>query len=305
MAIPTDYIFTPGTCLKKDFYSVLTNALIGAGWTNVTSNHDTDGDVFVSTGNTGDKSLIINLTKNQATPSTDVTTTIYATMTCRFPSSYTPGEPGIAGTFVRPGLSMHLSLAHIHQTRGMSLDTVCYYKLYVDKNKVIFSIEYPPAASDTTGINWIGHPIFNFVGLPDTLYTSETGNRGMVLCSTFVNSTNGTRGGVTNSLLVANNPASIGDSEDAYAMPLIYTNIPTNPNNSGIYSLTELEYGSSVEGLRGKLDGVYMLPNANVRTGMQFNVESGEDTHTYYVINANGALYGAGIPTRVVAIRIA
>jgi hypothetical protein len=300
MAIPTDYIFTPGTCLKKDFYGVLTNALIGAGWINVTSNYDTDGDVFVSNGNTGDKSLIINLSKNQSSPTTDVTTTIFSTMTCRFPTSYTPGAAGIAGTFVRPGTSLHLSLAPIHQSRGMILDTVCYYKLYVDKNKVMFSIEYPPAASDTTGVNWIGHPIFNFVGLPDTLYTSEPGNRGMVLCSTFANTTAGTQGGGVNALIVANNPTGIGDSTDVYSMPLIYTKIPTNPNNSGVYSLTELEYGSSVEGLRGKLDGVYMLPTSNVRNGMQFTVGS----HTYYVINANGAGYSAGIPTRVVAIRI-
>jgi hypothetical protein len=304
MAIPTDYIFTPGTCLKKDFYGVLCAALIGAGWTNVTSNSTTDGDVFVSTGNTGDKSLIINLNKNQASPSTDVTTTIFSTMTCRFPISYTPGAAGVAGTFVRPGTLIHLSLAPIHHSRGMSLDTLCYYKLYVDKNKVMFSIEYPPAASDTTGVNWVGAPIFNFVGLPDTLYTSEPGNRGMVMCSTFANTSAGTQGGAVNALLVANNPSNIGNSADVYAMPLVYTNIPTNPNNSGVYALTELEYGSTVEGVRGKLDGVYMLPSANVRTGMQFNVESGEGTHTYYVINANGAGYSAGIPSKVVAIRI-
>jgi hypothetical protein len=292
MPTPTDYIFIPGTCLKKDFYGVLTNALIGAGWTNVTSNYATDGDVFVSTGNNGDKSLIINLRKFNTLGDNDVTTTVNAIMRIRFPTSYTPGEPGVSGTFVRTGAWRQFSLAPIN-SGGVALggtgalDMEYYYKIYVDKNKFIFSVEYPLATN-------LG-PVLNYVGLPDSNYTDDNGNSGIV----FASSTYAVVG--TSLIPVADTPNGVGSSADIYALGL-YTSLPAKVlNNDGSYAVSEVYYGSAVEGVRGKLDGVLLVNTTNIRTGIKLQLGS----QVYYVLKCETSGYGANtFPVNTLAIRI-
>jgi hypothetical protein len=284
MSVPTDYIFTPGTCFKKDFYDVLCNALIGAGWKNITSNYATDGDVFTSTGNTSDKALLINLQKFYGTYS-PIDISVHNWIGVRLPTSYTPGSVATAGTFISPpwvGLSVVPQYEYERNNTAGPLDTMFDYKIYVDKSKLLFSVEYPSSIDK--------QPLFAYIGLPDSTYTSESDNRGSVLG--FTSGTNGY-------FLVANTPDGVG-SVTSYDSLYTISNIPSkNPNNSGNYGISEIYYGSSSEGIRGKLDGVLALPNINIKTGNLIKIGSS----TYYVLVCHSCKCNS-FPSLALAIRI-
>lgn len=287
MAIPTDYIFTQGTCAKKDFYGVITSALANAGWVNVSSLASTDYEVWTSTGNTGDKALVLNLRKGSvATPANDVTTTTYCQMSFRFPTSYTPGTAGVAGTFVRPDVWRDLYIAPTAAIGTLASDTTYTYKIYADKSKVIFSIEFPGA----TGYA----PMLHYLGLPDSLYCTETGNKGMIYGAT----TNGAT--TAGYFLIADAPSGMGTVSTAYASLAICTLAPKNPNNAGRYVVSDVYYGSASEGTRGKLDGVVCLPTTNVLTGDIITI----GTYQYYILNTSST-GNCNFPSNAVGIRIA
>jgi hypothetical protein len=270
MAIPTDYVFTPGTCQKKDFYAVLTSALTTAGWVNVSSLASSDYEVWTSTGNTSDKALILNLRRGStATPANDISTTAYCQFSYRLPSIYTPGAAGVAGTFVRPDVWRDVYIAPVGAAGTLAMDTTYTYKVYADKSKLMFSVEFPGA----TGYS----PIFVHIGLPDTLYCTETGNRGVIVAST-VNS-----GTTALNVLAADSPTGMGSVTACYAVPTICTLAPKNPNNAGKYTVSDVYYGSATEGVRGKIDGVVALPSASVLTGDIITVGAQQ----YYVLNCN------------------
>lgn len=286
MAIPTDYVFTQGTCAKKDFYGVITAALLGAGWTNVASLASTDYEVYTSNGNTGDKALVLNLRKGStATPANDISTTAYCQFSYRFPTSYTPGAVGVAGTFVRPDVWRDIYIAPVAAAGTLAMDTIYTYKIYADKSKVIFTIEFPG------GTNY--SPMVHYLGLPDSLYCNETGNRGMLQACT----NNGQA--IASNFVMADTPNGMGSVASCYSIPSICTLAPKNPNNAGKYVVSDIYYGNATEGTRGKLDGVVALPVANVLTGDIITI----GTYQYYVLNS--AVYNVNnFPSLALAVRI-
>lgn len=287
MPIPTDYIFTPGTCAKKDFYGVIVGALVAAGWTNVASLASTDYEVYTSNGNTGDKALVLNLRKGSlATPANDISTTNFCQMSYRMVTSYTPGAAGVAGTFVRPDSWRDMFIYPIALAGVLANDTVYNYKIYVDKSKVIFSLEFPPA------LNML--PMVTYLGAPDTQYCLEPGNRGILFASTANNTA------AAANVLIADAPGGLGTLTTPEALPMICTLAPKNPNNAGKYTVSDIYYGSTTEGVRGKLDGVVAMPVANVLTGDNITIGS----YTYYVLNC-ATLGVNGFPSLALAVRIA
>lgn len=287
MAIPTDYIFTPGTCLKKDFYGVLKNALLSAGWINITSNYATDGDVLTSPGNTGDKALIINMRSANVKNDYDTATTAYCLMSIRFPTSYTPGAAGVAGTFVRPGGWQWMAIYPATNPANVQLamDTIYNYKLYVDKSKLIFSIEFP------LGLNT--NPIFHYIGLPDSIYCDEAGNRGMVWGTTCYSQS------ATGNVLIADRPNGISSASDVYDIPLLCNLSAKNPNNSGKFGISDIYYGNSNDGVRGKLDGIFTFPSTGLLTGDTITIGS----NVYYALICH-QYYNNSFPSLGIAIRI-
>lgn len=83
MPIPTDYIFTTGTCTRSALYQLIIDSLTNAGWTNIASLASSDFVVMKSTGNTGDKNLLLNLRDASATAVNPTTTTDYCVMSYR------------------------------------------------------------------------------------------------------------------------------------------------------------------------------------------------------------------------------
>jgi hypothetical protein len=288
MAIPTDYIFTPGTCLKKDFYGVLTAALLGAGWVNTSSLASSDYEVYTSTGNTGDKALILNLRPGSAgTPANSVVTTAYCQFSFRFPSTYVPGAAGVAGTFTNPDVWRDIFIAPVATVGQLAMDTTYNYKLYVDKSKIMFSIEFPPA----TGYS----PMFVHLGMPDSTWCTETGNRG-VFVAVSTQFTAGTAGNA----VITDTPTGMGSSTTRYGIPIFTTLAPKNPNSDNKYALSDLYYGSATEGTRGKIDGVLAMPDGSTITGDTITLGA----HQYYALNCH-VLGVKSFPSSALAIRLA
>jgi hypothetical protein len=287
MGIPKDYIFTSGTCAKKNFYGVITTALTSAGWTNIASNPATDGDVFASPGNTGDKALLLNLRKgNAASNANDVTGTDYCQMSARLPSSYTPGSNGGTGTFIRAASWFDLYIAPVAGGGILSRDTIYNYKIYTDKSKVIVSVEFPSA----TNLN----PILHYIGLPDSLYCTETASRGLIVAST------GDSWTASGNVAIADTPSGMGSAAAPYSMPVICTLAPKNPNNDGKYIVSDIYYGSATEGIRGKLDGVVAIPMSNIATGDTITIGD----YKYYVLVCHSIGYN-NFPSLALGVRTA
>lgn len=266
MAIPTDYIFTRGQVVKSGVFDLIVNSLIAAGWTNVSSLPTSDFVVLKSTGNTEDKNLILNIRDTNISNTNSIKTTNYNTMSYRLQPSYTPGAAGVAGTFGRPALAWSaLDIVPTVVTTGtLPMDTMLTYSIYADKSKLILALEYPYA----TGYG----PLLIYMGLPDSLYCLEDGNSGtLVGCSVNVTG---------NTVSVCNSPTGVGNVTSPYNLTVYGTLSPKNPNNAGKYALTHIYYGSTTEGPRGKLDGIYAMPAGNVVTGDVITL----GTKKYYVL---------------------
>ncbi|WP_342498301.1 hypothetical protein [Bacillus sp. FSL M8-0350] len=245
------YIFTTGTCLKSDLYSVIKNSLINAGWENKSSNATSDYDVFYSTGESGDKKLVFQMRATDTTDKNSIISTDYCAASLRLIETYTPGSNGVAGTVGRPSEPWKYFM--VSPSSGtLSKDTTMTYRLNVNKNRLIIVIESPSA----TGIG----SVLNYIGIPDEIYADEPDSRGLIFATT-------SRADAVSNLIISNSPVNIAPATSATVRPIIVNLSPKNPNTQGLYMLSEFYYGNTSEGTRGKLTGIYGLPNDNVLHG--------------------------------------
>jgi hypothetical protein len=257
--------------MKSEIYDLIINKLIAAGWTNVSSKASTDYAVLTSVGNTGDKSLIINLRDIPAagTAANTVKTSAYCQMSYRLQSSYAPGAVDVAGVFGRPALAWtDLYIAPVAASGQVPADTVVNYKVYADLSKIILAIEYP----NPTGYS----PILIYIGQPDTLLSLDSENRGMLVGATNSATT-------ASSVMVCNTSDGMGSVAAPYALKT-YAFLPDgDPNNSNKRMVSSIYYGNALEGYRGKLDGVKCVLNTKLFTGDTITIGA----ETYYVLTCH------------------
>jgi len=167
MAIPTDHIFTKGTCLKSELYQLIIDKLTAAGWKNVASLASSDYVVMQSTGNTEDKNLLLNLRDTSSTGANSIVTTDYCVMSYRLQNTYVAGDTGVAGTFGRSCLAWtNLYIAPVGAvTTTLGKDTQLIYHVYADASKLILELEYPTP----TGLG----PVVIYLGQPDSLFLTQ------------------------------------------------------------------------------------------------------------------------------------
>lgn len=288
MAIPTDYIFTRGTVAKNGVFDLIVNNLMAAGWQSVASLPSADGTVLKSTGNNEDKALIINIRDTNAANANSIKTTNYNTMSYRLQDSYTPGAAGVAGTFGRPALAWTpLDIAPTVVTTGqLAQDTVLTYSVYADASKIILALEYPSA----TGYN----PLLIYLGVPDTIWASDSASRG-VICATTCNATTAA------SLMVCNTSDGMGAVTAPYALATYDVRLPPGEPNMGNKRFpVSINYGSTAEGYRGKLDGVKCTLNSKINTADTLTV--GAETYYVLVCHTQG---NTSFPSVALAIRTA
>lgn len=247
-----DYIFTEGKVAKKDFFNKLVELMTSAGWVDVSSDPTTDFVVLNSTGETGDKNLFLQIRPSNNSGANPIDSTDYSVMSYRFVEGYTPGT-GTAGTFTRTSEAwtpLHIVPQAANTQLNKEIELTYFY--HVNKNRIIISVETPASTSLA--------PIVIYLGLPDVLYTDEPNSRGLVCAVTAYPKTNNT--------IHVSNAAFPLPSDNASSTRSIYVTLsPKNPNTAGLYTISEMTYGNVTEGTRGKLTGLYQLPNGNINNG--------------------------------------
>ena len=281
-----DYIFSKGTFLKREGFRNIVNQFKSAGWVDVSSNPTADFVVLNSKGESGDKDLFIQLRPFETVEATNSTeTTDFNIITYRLIEKYTPGATGVSGTFERPTETwqkIHL----VPLATVVNKDTELTYHAHVNKNRMIITIESPP----TVNLNAITY----YIGLPDVTYTTESGSKGLVVPSTFYPRTNG--------VIHVSNSADGTPNETTSTTRTIYCTLsPKNPNSAGLFTFSEMLYGSTTEGIRGKLSGLFALPNGGVNTGDIIKVGMKEFR---IIVNQQTSTY-TSFPTATFAIQIA
>jgi len=266
MAVPTDYIFTSGTTTKAGIYQLIIDKLIAAGWADISSLASSDYVVLQSTGNTGDKNLLLNLRATNSSDTNSVVSTDYCVMSYRLQDTYTAGSSGVAGTFGRSSLAWtNLYLVPVSATTTtLAAATPITYHVYADASKIILLLEYPSASGYS--------PTLIYMGEPDTTYVTESYNRGCLVGVT----NNGTTAA---SVMICNTSDDQASVTAPYAIATSALLPSYNPNGSGKYAISEIYYGSTTESIRGKLDGVLCAYNSKLVTGDTVTI----GTYTYYV----------------------
>ena len=294
-----DYIFKAGSCTKGELYDTIINALINAGWKNISSNPEIDGDVMFSTGINGDKKLCFqfNYYDNVSYPMGSASVTAYSTKTTmyqnfaiRFPGSYTPGAVGAAGTVERPKRAWKIFYP-INYNAGVGLppSAVVNYYLYVDKNKLIMATKM----ADTYSTKW---NLF-YIGVPDTSYAIGEDSRELLYSSNSL-------AGLANGAWMSNYPdKALGDVGDTYyATNFLSIAAPRSPNLNAKYFLSDIYVKTDAYGMIAKMDGVYSLNATNIMSGDIVTV----GTAQYLIFDLSLQIAGTscGWPTYAMAIRI-
>ncbi|MGP1408594.1 hypothetical protein [Selenomonas sp.] len=236
-----EYIFSKGTCKKKEIYSLIIDKLKEKGWKDISSKPETDYVVLHSKGVTGDRDLILNLRdRADSNPSEaySVVTTDYSTMSYRLQSWYMPGGSGESGTFAKPARVWRPW--HIYGTgQAFSKETTLDYYVYVDAGKIILALEYPQS-------NSIADPVVFYLGEPDTRFLTESQSRGVLFAASNTNQ----------GVCITDCPDDLGIKDDVYFLPTYALLATVDPNIAKKYMVSPIYYGSDEEGFRGKLDGV-------------------------------------------------
>lgn len=247
-----DIIFSAGTCLKKETLTNMINLMKAAGWQDVSSNPTTDFFVMNSKGESGDKNLFIQFRQGSTSGvgTNPIDSTDYNVASYRLIGGYTPGADGTSGVFERPTETWR-NLYIAPTTALINNEVTMTYYYHVNKNRIIYTIETPDS---------LGHaPVTHYFGLP-TSFVDEPDSRGVIGASSAY--------GVTaNNVLVTNSAGEI-PSDAASTTRVIYSTLPPkSPNSAGKHTPVEMYYGNTTEGIRGKLDGVYVIPPGGVNNG--------------------------------------
>ncbi|AEO93630.1 virion structural protein [Bacillus phage G] len=245
-----DAIFSKGTCKKKEILTTMITLMKAAGWNDISSNPATDFFIMHSKGESGDKDLFIQFRHGSTSNTNPIDTTDYNAASFRLISEYTPGAQGVAGTFERPSESWR-NFYVAPTTTLINSEVMMTYYYHVNKNRIIFIIETPESLSFA--------PATHYFGLP-TSFVSEPKSRGLIAASSTY--------AVTANNVYVTNAAGELPSDTASSGRTVYSAMPPkSPNSSGKHTPVEIYYGNTTEGIRGKIDGLYVVPAGGINNG--------------------------------------
>lgn len=343
-----EYLFSSGSCLKKDLFDTIINLFKANGWTDISSNERLDYFILSSPSESGGRNLVLQIRPHTGVATADVRYTDSHLAYYRLIESYTPATNIIAGVYdvtigtatvtidgtavaysasangtttwktseqfancinLNAALGIKYTAAVVDATKvrltqratyespvapvvtgtGASMLTTTEgtssvgstprssetwklwtlepassttlinkdlvtinYKYNVNANRLILVLEFP----GETGYG----PMLFYVGLPDEVYSAEGGSTGLLFAASSANPTAGT-------INVTNNPSEYTAAAASIAESCLYSLAPKNPNAAGKYILSEISYGGTLSGVRGKLTGIFVLPNQNILHG--------------------------------------
>jgi hypothetical protein len=239
------------TILKGQMYQRIKDLLISAGWQNISSKPLTDYDIFYSTGEAGDKNIYFQMLDYS---NTATTTGNYIRV--KLINKYTPGTSGTAGTFDANRTSESWRNVILF-TNLVAIDAPITFSYQVNKDRIVFYADPALSIYQNSNSGNIVH-----LGVP-ILFESEPNSRGMTIAQGFYDST--IVGAAHNYVISTNPPYTDNGATDGLLTYKITP--PAEYNNSDERIMSEICYGGTVEGLRGKFDGFYALYGDYTRTG--------------------------------------
>ena len=273
---------------KSQFFDWLTSSLEHCGWVNVASNPSTEGWIYQSKGQDGKSDIIVNFRNGyDGHNSNSFTTTAGKHFDIKMLVSYTPnetiGKDGIHvptstnGNFTR--INVGTGISNFYPDQKLKIHYNC------NKNRMIFLV----TTSATT--------VFCMFGRPDNNYAKEYKDTGNMIFTT-----NNYKLGKVGSWGIADRPTT-----NYTAMEVLY-----NPIDNGFYKnkllLCEIGFGSTLEGIKGYLEGIYYIPFRGKQgavtsmTGDKCIDELGNEYTLFYMCPADSTNYTLTLPTGHIAI---
>lgn len=243
-------VFKKENIKKKNLYNRIISLLIDAGWTNVTSNPNTDFDVMYSTGETGKESIYFNIRPfasavTSPSASTNFSSTDYAYFSFRLCKEYTPSStPMNSGTFKR-NEAWNIVFITTAATLNPETDLTLYYS--VNRDRIIFTVVPPTILRSNASICYFGKPY---------VYGKTAKNVNCLYATSA-------------------NPLTIGkvlmDDQADYPQATSYllsTFMSDNLTNIfGTMFISPIAFGDNLEGVRGYLDGLYAIKDTTLLDG--------------------------------------
>ena len=242
----SDFIFTKEVMLKSAFYTRIKEILIAAGWQSISSRPSSDLDVFYSEGEDGNRGLYFNMKEYGSTVSSTLSNSNQGYLFFRLIKGYTPSQTvGQAGTFDRNESWRGINIGSMVAQTPLTV----YY--HCNRNRLIVVVD-PPSSLFTNS-----NPAICFlIGVPDRTFGIKAPKQDLVLAGTFFDGSTSGNIYVTDQ---ADNPRN-----SSYAVPThdAFSSFPSEGRSMVInktFFFGEIAYGNTTEGIRGILDGIYLV----------------------------------------------
>jgi hypothetical protein len=301
MAMP---IFTKGTCKKGDLFLTFIDIMINAGWQRLNPSSNTSYLMY-SDGTDGQSKMYIEIwpydgsnvignavydIRNGSGQYSDPIARLVkdydsSTGTWNYQSNY------FSMPFF-PGRRISAASGYGRQWRN-DFDIDYYY--YATKDVVCFVV----VPFKYTGI---GNQAF-LLGKPSQSFMEEKTAKEY---SGFIYATSGpTYDEANKKVLIFERPKSYIDNLSAYDEYVYSVVPPRSPDMDGAFGLTDMFFGRTDEGMRGRLSYFYFLNKGNLLDGDIIVVNNGSQVEKYrYTELGDPYNYATSFPTYAIAIRI-
>ena len=276
---------------KRDIFNWLTATLEEHGWERIESNHTSEGWIYRSKGESGKDDIIVNFRDGYDGHNNGYrfTTTTSRYFDIRMMISYTPNiDIGKNGTHI-PALNdasfLRWCVGNKTGSTDLAPDSRLKIHYHCNKNRIIFTI----TTYATT--------VFMMFGKPNKNYAKEYKDTGNMIFTT-----NAYRIGNVATWGIADRPTQAGT-----ALQALY-----NPINNGFYKdellFCEIGYGSTLEGIKGLLEGIYYIPSTGKSSynasmdGDKYVDDLGNEYTLMYMSPADSGSYSLSLGAGHIAI---
>lgn len=312
-----DFIFTGGSCLKKDIVTTIQQILVDAGYEEVSSSHEKDGYVYKNTTDEGYETCIVVpcYMTNEVSNNCKITSGNYTYFDLQMYKNYKPSSvDGSEGTLdycsntaggVYSGGSKTTFPTLAYDNKGITFsdlgsksdytdNTPCRYYYYVDSSELIFCYYFE---------NKVGNMIM--LGRPHQYYLPD---REKLEMRVFY----GSHAGYNVDMCFGQKQGLVSNAFNS----LCYLTLGMNPDSSGTVKASSIyiqDAGGTVgqsNGVIAKLDGVYTLVHNDIfnafPSGLQCGdiVEVGDKKYTVMLFCNSYSRYNSS-PLRAIMVRTA
>ncbi|EJR57243.1 MULTISPECIES: hypothetical protein [Bacillus cereus group] len=303
----TKAIFTKGTCKKFELFDIFVQVALNGGWKLKEGSNLTDDQICLYTdGYNGDKHMAVHLTCYDSNYSPyNIRTTDYTDGSMRMGTMQSNNtvfysQDGMSSFCFFPGRTANQDTNTSYARQYNKLFDMEYY-YYVDKEVIIFLV----VPFKYTGL---GNGLI-FLGFPEQSFVEESKRNENKSYSGAVYANSGYCGNVIGSyrLRVADNPKNLLEvpGKNTIAQGTYSLVSPLSPNIDKKFVLSEVFYGDSTTGMRGRLGKIYLLQQGGILDGdiIEIKVNNEIQKYRYTVLGGASSNYTSFV-TNAAAIRV-